>query len=508
MSDSYDVIVIGSGLGGLTAGARLTREGRKVLVLEKHFIPGGYASTFRRKGFTFEVGLQELDGLESHDIKRRIFSELGLDGKLDFVQLPGSYKAWIGKNQIDVPEIAAEAIEVLSADYPDDRRGLKRFYRVIHGLRDELMRLPQRRARLLALLPVFPFVFPRITRYLFMSLGGFLDRSIRNPVLKVLLMANLFYFDDDPYNLGLIYFAAGQGGFSRGSHYIKGGSGVLSGKLADVISRGGGRVECSAEVSRIDETSGRLSGVIYTSEGVEKRAEAPVVICNASPHASVTQLLPEIPGVSKLRRQVGRYQPSMSFTQISMTFNSQLSDLGIQHYKTLLLEENAGSLKDFRRLIESDFQIRPLLLNDYGQIDSGLADRDESFAVVLIPDRISNWENLDGQEYRKRKKEVFNIVLKRLERICPGISDALVYHEVATPRTMKRYTGNPEGAVYGYAQNPLQAGLFRLPVKSPVKGLFFAGAWTYPGGGFTGTLWSGWSCAYEIMGREPDIKGR
>ncbi|NIO16391.1 MAG: NAD(P)-binding protein, partial [Deltaproteobacteria bacterium] len=83
----YDVIVIGSGLGGLTAGALLAKRGLKVLLLEQHYHPGGCAVTFRRKDFTVEVGLHAMDGLDPGDLKREIFQELGVFDHVEFIRV-------------------------------------------------------------------------------------------------------------------------------------------------------------------------------------------------------------------------------------------------------------------------------------------------------------------------------------------------------------------------------------------------------------------------------------
>ena len=88
---NYDVIVIGAGLGGLTAGARLARNGKKVLLIEQHNIPGGCATTFERKDFTMEVGLHEMDGLHARDMKTKIFRDLGVFDKVEFLRLAGGY---------------------------------------------------------------------------------------------------------------------------------------------------------------------------------------------------------------------------------------------------------------------------------------------------------------------------------------------------------------------------------------------------------------------------------
>ena len=91
----YDAIIIGAGLGGLTAGAKLSKEGKKVLIVEQHIIPGGCATTFDRRGFKFEVGLHEMDGLHPRDMKTKVFRDLGVFDKVEFLKVPEFYLFWI-----------------------------------------------------------------------------------------------------------------------------------------------------------------------------------------------------------------------------------------------------------------------------------------------------------------------------------------------------------------------------------------------------------------------------
>ncbi|MFM6279406.1 MAG: phytoene desaturase family protein, partial [Dolichospermum sp.] len=102
------------------------------------------------------------------------------------------------------------------------------------------------------------------------------------------------------------------------------------------------------------------------------------------------------------------------------------------------------------------------------------------------------------QEYKKKKESIAQIALERLEKEITGISGEVEHYEVATSKTIQRYTLNPQGTPYGFAAIPSQVGLFRLPNKSPIPGLYFASAWTYPGHGFGGTIISGYLCARQV----------
>ena len=105
----YDIIIIGAGLGGLTAGAKLSKEGKKVLLIEQHSCPGGCATTFRRGDLTFEVGLHEMDGLSPGDMKTRIFTELDVFGNIEFVKIPEFYHFVSDHLNITIPHSPEEA---------------------------------------------------------------------------------------------------------------------------------------------------------------------------------------------------------------------------------------------------------------------------------------------------------------------------------------------------------------------------------------------------------------
>lgn len=123
------------------------------------------------------------------------------------------------------------------------------------------------------------------------------------------------------------------------------------------------------------------------------------------------------------------------------------------------------------------------------------SQRGKSLGIICLIDYLADWDQLSNEDYEKKKHEVARIYLDKLEKIVPGSTKEIEYYEVGTPKTIQKYTLNTGGSVYGYAQIPRQAGIFRLPNKSPVENLYFASAWACTGGGFTGAMMSGWSCA-------------
>jgi len=152
--------------------------------------------------------------------------------------------------------------------------------------------------------------------------------------------------------------------------------------------------------------------------------------------------------------------------------------------------------KDIFNNNKSDFTTRSFTFVDYSQVDSQLAPEGKSVGAICCMDYLSDWENLDKEEYKAKKEEVAQIFISRLEKLIPGIKDEIEYYEVGTSKTVKRYTLNPSGSVYGFAQTPKKA--TTEDVKT-VENLSFASAWAKFGGGFWGAIYNGYFCSVGIL---------
>lgn len=500
----FDVIVVGGGLGGLTAGAKLAREGYRVLLLEQHAIVGGCATVFRRRPFRVEVGLHEMDGLDPGDPKIRIFNDLGVLRQVQVVKIPEFFRYVNSRLDFVMPDNAAEAAESLEAAFPREKKGIRTYFKTIGAIRREVARLPETRWKILLSFPLMPVLYPRLVSNMNKDLGRFLDGIIEDEDLKLLLQANLTYYHDDPYSMSMIYFGAAQGSyFAGGSHYIKGGSHELSDYLAGQIRSRGGQVLCRRRVGAILVRSGRAVGVTYGSTRGRDRqrltAYAPVIIANCA-IPSVVDLLPQTQGAF-LKRKIRGLQPACSVLSIYLGFKKDPACAGSRYYSTFVSHAGVTSQRQLLENHHGDFSRRNFVFVDYSRIDSGLAPLGKGLGAICAPDYLEDWAGLNPEDYVRKKEDVARIFIQRLDRLLPGIGDLIAYCEVGTPKTIQRYTLNPHGTAYGFAQTPGQAGLRRMSVASGVPNLYFASAWTYPGGGFTGAIWAGWLCAGEVMRR-------
>ncbi len=522
---NFDVIVIGGGLGGLTAGAKLAREGKKVLLIEQHTVPGGCATTFKRKGFLVEAGLHEMDGLDPQDPKMEIFRELGVFDHVQFIEVPELYRFTHGRTDIVIPAKSEEAIKVLVRQFPDEEKGIRKYFRTIMAIRSEANRLPVEKWKLRLQMPLFPLLYPHLSvatnktsALLFplfpllhpdmlfgeySTIGGFVERIIRDEELKMILLANFGYYHDDPYSLSLIYYSMAQASYySGGGHFIKGGSQELSNYLAGYIKSHGGTIMLGTLVTKILTAEGKAMGVLCRKtrghQGDEQKLFADTIVANAA-IPNVEAMLPEKER-ALLQKKTAGFKPSCCVLNLYLGFKREVSALGNRAYVTFVYNEQERTLKDIVATLHGDFTQRGFTFVDYSQIDSGLSPKGKSFGSLCTIDYLSDWEGLDEEAYRAKKELVAQTFIKKLEKLIPGISEEIEYYELGTAKTVQRYTLNPGGSIYGYAQLPEQSGILHRPSNSsPVKNLYFASAWANPGGGFTGAILSGWFCAREIL---------
>jgi all-trans-retinol 13,14-reductase len=473
----YDVIVIGAGLGGLIAGAKLAKEGRKVLVIEQHNKVGGCATTFRRGDYTLEVGLHEMDSPSAGDMKTRIFNDLGVFKEVEFLKLPEFYHFTNGRYQITMPHDPVTAIERLSSAFPDEKDGIKKYF-------DQIL-APRKKSQ--------------DDHVKDISVGEYLDSIIDNDDLKLVLLGNLGYFHDDPYTLSMAYYSVAQGSyFLCGGSFIKEGSQKLSDYLSDYIKSHGGEIVLNHIVSEIITSENKATGVSFKRKN---KPDAKVII--ASGDEIITNAsLPELPGMlrgkyaSEIKENISSEKPGASLLTVYFGFKKPLRDIGSKYYSTFIYDDSVKKMADIAANNRSDFSKRSYTFVDYSQIDSGLSSEGKSVGSLCCMDYPDDWENLTPGEYKAKKEEVAGIFIRRLERIIPGIKNVVDYYEVGTSLTVKRYTLNTAGATHGFTQPPSKKPMDNI--KSPAN-LHIASAWGKTGGGFSGVIYGGYLCALGIM---------
>lgn len=457
-----NIVIIGGGLGGLTSGALLAKHGYKVTLLEQHSIVGGCATTFKRKGgFTCEVGLHEMDGVYTNPSIKSIFEKLGVYENIEFIKPNEFFKINSCFGEFVMPDGVENAKNVLKQKFTNEIHAIDKYFKIIFEISECFEKLSNLKWYHYLF---FPFLFAPILKYKNKSVTEVLDNLTKNAELKLILNANTQYYNDSPDSLSFLLHGVAQSSYYEGGGYfIKGGSYKLSEYLANVIKQNGGEVITKATVTKATKNS-----VTYSYKNQEITFNADIIISNISPLD--TYKLFDIAYTEE--KQIAE-----SLTTIYIGFSKNLKEVyGNGAYSNFIITDN-----------------QPFVFVDYSQITSGLVDDDKSFGEICLPDKLVNWETLNEDEYQKQKELLLETYLDKLEMYYPNIKEIIEFAEVATPKTMVRYTKTPNGTAFGYKPTPQQ--FFRVPkIKSDkINNLYFVGQFVICGG-FSPAILSGGLC--------------
>ena len=503
--NTFDALVIGSGLGGLTAAALLAKAGRKVCVIERNRSVGGAASAFKKGALTIEPALHQTpDPREPGDPKHEILKELGLIDEIEWVPVRPFYsvKGGLVGDVLDVPVGFDAAHHALSQRFPKSRSGFAQLFGAMEQIHDgvnELATAGEERS-LRKFLRAGMKLRPLIRDWR-ASTAGMLDRFLGgDEAAKCAVGATIGYYADDARRLAWPFFAMAQAGyFKAGGVFIKGGSRVLSMKLARVVTRAGGSVLLGREATGVDlDYEGRPAYVRHVDPKTrqdEQRIVATQVFANCAPYA-LAQMLPDAERAKIEHAYLGR-PLSISLFSAHFGLNAPPASLGLERFSLVVQPDWSNSLAEISegaRLLSADpgNRLPQYGITNYGAIDSGLGDGPALVTVAGV-DRFDNWEALSPQEEKDRRERWLDAFQAALDRDYPGFGAAVVERMFLNARSMAHFMNTPSGAVYGFAPLPFErgmwAGLPRSP-RTPLAGVYLASAFT-ESGGFSGAMRSG-----------------
>lgn len=476
----YDVIIVGSGIGGLTSGALLARRGVKVLVLEQHAVVGGFCHSFvrGRRRYRFDAAVHDISGLGPRGPVRHLLRTLGIEDPLECLRMDHEYV--LPDFRLRIPRDPRAFQAVLSRRFPRETENIAAFFREVEAVYGEIYRdveltggVPRPPQDVDALL-AYPRTHPHHMRWFDKSYQAMLDTYFADAELKRFLSVLTGYIGGPASHVPAPLTAIVFGGYYLdGGYYPRGGSQVFADALARVIAEHGGAVRTGALVTRILVEGERVTGVELARGG---KVSAPIVVSNADLKQTFLRLV----GAERLDPAFTRYVSGlrMSATAVSVF-------LGIDF--TPDLAPLAFYLAD-----PSVYVAVPSL------VDPSLAPPGHHVVtlITLVPSsRARHLFERPGYrktpEYKAWKAAMAETLVRQAGRILPGLSAHVVLRDAATALTFERYARASEGAIYGIDQSPDQTGEDRPHFKTPIQGLYLAGASTFPGAGIEAVVISG-----------------
>ncbi|MBN2802281.1 MAG: FAD-dependent oxidoreductase, partial [Deltaproteobacteria bacterium] len=502
MNNSFDIVVIGSGLGGLSAAAMLSKNGKKVALFEKHFQPGGYATTFFRDDFEFEVSLHAMSGIgtkENPGPMRKQLNDLGVTDKVKFIAMDELYRSIGNGLDITIPKYPDAALAALSLRFPNERKGLADFFKKVLYVGREVDAL-KASGNSTNPIPTL-YRYPNLAHAAGVTVATVLNSCISDPLAKLAVGQLWGYFGLPLEKLSFLMFAVGFSTYLRyGSATIEGKSQSLSNAFVEVIRENGGEVNLSNGIDKITLKDNRVTGVITENGNFIKTNK---IVSNASPFTTMTKMLEEDQVPPAYKRRLKKATPSLSSVTLYLGLSRPSSYAGIENHEVYL--NNSMNIEEQYEKCLTLGAPGVTALCAYDASNPNFAPKGKGVVALTILSSGDQWLKLNPSDYTRQKELMTEMLMSEAEKTYPEIRSIVETVDISTPVTNMRYTGNPFGAIYGYENTPEQNPGFRLDNSSPIDGLWFAGAWTRPGGGFQGVISSGINVANDLL-RESDKK--
>lgn len=481
LSNEFDVIVIGSGMGGMTTATALSRLDHKVLLLEQAQVIGGLTHTFTREGFSWDVGLHYC-GIFGHDqFAGRILNWLSgstiefhsIGTVYDTLHFPDGFDISVGR--------PTEAYKMELKDrFPDNTAEIDAYFKALQSAQEAAYMVGVERS--------IPEPFrsahrwwnkKKIQRWASRTTGEVIDELISNPKLAAVLSAQWGTYGGKPKQASFAFHGMVMGHYLDGAGYPVGGAGAIAKGLVPVIEAAGGSARAATPVSEILLDDGKAVGV-RTQSG--EKFNAPIIVSAIGAGETVKHLLPEEICQQSWAQEIATFKPSICHFDLYLGFEGDIAKHGatrenhwfFNSWDTYDTTWAGGDCEPFSMAFVS-FSSLKNPVHDPGSTNKHTAD------VMLLADWSSVAKFADGgaaehpDAWAAFKQRIESRLLGFFKEKFPDLAPLIVYHELGTPLATAFFTGHEQGGFYGVETTPRRMLSDALNARTPVPGLFLTG---------------------------------
>lgn len=505
----YDAIVVGSGVGGLSAAICLSMHGKKVLVLEQHDVPGGWSHSFMLNKQKFSPGVHYIGQLGKGEATHQMYCDLGLAKDLIFFKMNKNAfeHCYVGEHLFNYPSGFENIKDAFKKRFPEEEKNIEKYLKLVNRVNYQIQIFPTIRGFWQQL--TAPFRTKHVGKYALFSLKKVIHWHVKDNLLKAFLNVQCGDHGLPPSRASFPIHCAIMGHYFNGGYYPKNGGGGIVKAMTNKIKSLGSEVLVNHKVKKILIEDKKAVGVKLFNDEIVR---ANVVISNADPHITYKKLIGEEYLGKRLRKKLNKTKYSCSSVMMFLTLeiDSSLLNLDSGNYWIIKNEEYDAHFEELTKNDLTVGDIFPALflscttLKDPSSYDG----KHHNFEVITYVDydsvsEFSKNKNYHTKEYESFKNKLREKFFNTIEKVIPNVRNHVVTAEIGTPLTNKYYINSTNGNVYGTEKTIHNIGPFAFKNKSPIKNLYLCGSSTLSHG-VSGATSSGINTAANILNLWPE----
>lgn len=507
--EEFDTIIIGSGVGGLATAICLARAGQKVLVLEQHYVPGGWSHSFTLEGQRFSPGVHYVGLMDEGQSTNELYRGLGIANDMVFFRM--NKKAYehclINNETIDFPLGIDNLKKSLSQRFPKEKKNIDEYLTLVQNVSLELQLMPKLKGFWQKI--TVPFRTKHFGKFALFPLKRVIGWHIKDPLLKAVLNIQCGDHGLPPSRACFPVHCSVMSHYFDGGFYPMGGGGGIVKAMTNGIKKQGGEIRVKQSVKKILIENQKAVGVQLKNG---QQIFAKNIVSNADPSITYLNLIGKEHLSKSLTKKLSNTKYSVTSLILFLTLDMDVTQFGID-------SGNIWMMKDEN--IDAHFE--DLMTNDITEGDAFPAafiscttlkdpvsfnGRYHNFEVVTYVnyDKIKDFKGTEDyhcDEYKEFKQKIIKKLMNTIENIIPGAKQNVVQAELGTPKTNEFYINSTKGNVYGTEKTLNQVGPFSFKNKSEIENLFLCGASTLSHG-VGGATYSGVAAAASILKCLPD----
>ncbi len=482
----FDAIVIGSGTGGLSVAAVLAKEGKRVLVLEQHYIIGGYTHAFHRKGYVWDVGLHYVGQVHiAGTLLNKAFRYIS-DEHLKWEPLDDVYdRAMFGNQEYEFPRGRNNLKAKLKEYFPDknDVASIDAYFDLLDkvnkvgvGFYVEKV-LPEFFAKAFG-----NFLRRKVLKFSDQTTLSVLQEITDNQKLIGVLTAQYGDYGLQPLESSFYMHAVLANHYMEGAGYPIGGAPRFAETVVPVIEKAGGKVLTQAAVQRIIIKNNTAIGV-EMCDGTPLYAKT--IISSAGVVNTYSTLLPqEVVTQHNLDKKLGQLTPSLAHMGLYVGIKESTKNLNLPKCNYWIFPDEYDHKLNQERYTDFDAPL-PVAFASFpsakdSESEKNYPGRTTAEVIILLPDTwFAKWEDTSwkkrGEEYEELKEKLGKQMFEQLYRVAPQLRGKIDYYEISSPLTTKHFSAHPSGEIYGSAHTPNRFRQKFLKPQTPVKNLYLTG---------------------------------